>query len=237
MSDIITTATAAMLTDLERLKSIGQNFANAATTGYKAEYAVNGVSPERFAQMVAADPAAAMQVALDERAGALRQTDRRLDLAIEGPGYFQVETPQGVRYTRRGDFTLGADGTLQTAEGHAVMGVQGALRLTSDVVQIGQDGALMQDERAIGRLAVAAFAPGGELVHEGDGLYRATAAPTSLNDGGASVRQGYLEAANVQPVAEMVRLMETVRHFGLTAQALRANDEILESSISRLGEF
>ena len=237
MTDALTAATAARLTDLERLRSIGQNLANTGTSGYKAEYAVNGEAQERFTQLMAAgDPAAMVNLVLDERAGALRQTGRSLDLAIEGPGFFQIETPQGVRYTRRGEFTLGADGLLQTAEGHAVLGAGGAVRLTSAAVGIARDGALSDGERAVGRLAIAAFESSDALVHEGNGLYRADVAP-GTPDGSIAVRQGYLEAANVQPVAEMVRLMETVRHFGLTAQALRAQDEIQATSISRLGEF
>ena len=237
MTDTVSAATAAMLTDLERLRTIGQNFANSSTAGYKAEYAVNAPGDARFAQLMNADPAALVQLALDERAGALRQSNRSLDLAIEGSGYFQVETPAGVRYTRRGDFALGPDGLLQTPEGHALLGEGGAIRLNSDQVRIDRDGTLRQDERVLGRLAIAVFDDSAGLVHESGGLYRASAEPTAQPAAPVAVRQGYLEAANVQPVAEMVRMMETVRHFGLTAQALRANDEILESSISRLGQF
>lgn len=236
MTDAVTAATAAMLTDLERLRSIGQNLANTGTSGYKAEYAVNGEAQQRFTQLMGGDAAALVSVVLDERAGALRQTGRSLDLAIEGEGFFQVETAAGVRYTRRGDFTIGADGQLQTTEGYAVLGAGGAVRLASDAVRIARDGAMSDGDRAIGRLAIAAFESTDALVHEGNGLYRAGVEPAAP-DSGVAVRQGYLEAANVQPVAEMVRLMETVRHFGLTAQALRAHDEILQSSISRLGEF
>lgn len=238
MTDTVSAATAAMLTDLERLRAVGQNFANSATTGYKAQYALSANGDPRFAEFLAgADPAELVQLALDARQGALRQTERPLDLAIDGAGYFQVETPQGVRYTRRGDFALSADGLLQTAEGFPVLGAGGALRLASDLVQIGPDGVLRQDERVLGRLAIATFDGSARLEHEGGGLYRSDMQPTLAADAAADVRQGYLEAANVQPVNEMVRLMETVRHFGLTAQALRANDELLETSISRLGEF
>lgn len=238
MTDTVSVATAAMLTDLERLRAVGQNFANAATAGYKAQYALSTSADQRFAEILAgADPAELVQLALDSRPGALRQTERSLDLAIDGAGYFQVETPRGVRYTRRGDFTLSADGLLKTADGFPVLGAGGALRLVSDLVQISRDGVLRQEERAIGRLAIAMFEGSARLEHEGGGLYRSDMEPALAADATAGVRQGYLEAANVQPVNEMVRLMETVRHFGLTAQALRANDELLETSISRLGEF
>lgn len=237
MTDTVSAATAAMLTDLERLRAVGQNLANTATPGYRAEFAVNPGAQQPFVELLGgADPAALVQLTLDTRAGALRQTDRPLDLAIEGAGFFRVETAQGVRYTRRGDFMLAPDGTLKSAEGYPVLAAEGEIRLTSDQVKVSQDGSLHQDERSLGRLALAVFDSSASLVHEGGGLYRTEATPR-LGDEAGAIRQGYLEAANVQPVAEMVRLMETVRHFGLTAQALRAHDEILESSISRLGEF
>lgn len=237
MSDTIAAATASMLADLERLRTIGQNFANAATTGYKAEYAVSK-SHEQFADVLAAgDPSALVQLAVDSRPGALRQTDRRLDVALDGPGYFQIETADGVRYTRRGDFQLGADGVLQTRDGHAVLGAAGVLRLVSDLVQIDRTGTVRHEDRLLGTLAAVTFAQPGDVVHEGNGIYRSDAVPASADPAATTIRQGYLEAANVQPVNEMVRLMETVRHFGLTAQALRAHDAMLEAGINRLGEF
>jgi flagellar basal-body rod protein FlgG len=237
MPDAIAAATAAMLLDLEELKSVSQNFANVNTTGYKAERAA-GMDPADFAVLLrSGQPLPSGDASLDPRAGTLRPTGRKLDVAIEGTAFFQVQTSAGIRYTRRGDFQLGADGVLQTAAGDAVLGAGGAMRFKSDAFEIAADGTVREKGQVMGALALATFSNSSTLVRESGGLYSAEQGQSQPAGPDARVRQGYLEAANVQPAAEMVRMMETVRHFGLAAQALRAYDQVLDASINKLGQF
>ena len=117
----------------EQLNRLASDLANVGTAGYKAERSTTAAAPrptERFSRVLesAIDVAEGPRT-IDLRAGTIASTGRDLDLAIQGRGFFVVQTPDGLRYTRNGHFTRTADGTLATEEGYAVMGEKGPLVL------------------------------------------------------------------------------------------------------------
>jgi flagellar basal-body rod protein FlgF len=208
---------------LRRQEAISNNLANASTTGFKGEHV--------FARMLAgaateAGPVAESQT--DLRPGAVESTGRPLDLALEGPGFFVVETAAGERLTRGGSFTLAPDGTVVDAQGSALLGEGGSIRIPSGapVGSIGVDGAgqVRVDGRIVDRLRVERTPGGAVLERQGNGLFVPPA--TRLPDRNATgVRQGALEASNVNILDGLVELVLIQRAYG----ALHQVDAIAES--------
>lgn len=212
---------------------VSQNLANVAVTGYRAEVPVDTFS--LLLTESGPEPGTTMASVHAARQGALSRTGRSLDLALEGPGFFQVATEQGMRYTRRGDFRLDGAGRLVTSGGHPVMGLSGELFLNQDNIRIDDSGAIHGDAGVLDRLAVMQFREDTPaLTYQSDGLYLADA-DSEVVSASYAVRQGFLEAANVDPMTEITRAMEVTRHFGASAQALRAYDQMLGAAISELG--
>lgn len=176
---------------------------------------------------------------IDHKKGALRVTDAALDVAIEGDGFFELRMPSGPAYTRRGDFRVDASGQLVTQGGHVVMGTGGPLIMRSGSPVIGKDGRVLDDGQEIGQLKIVSFAdPRSLLVAEEGGVFTAPeAALASSPDRSPKVLQGHLEASNVNTAAEMVRLIETVRHFESVQKVVQGFDEMRERALRKLGEF
>ncbi len=234
MSGTVSIISAAMALSAERLQAASENFANISTPGYKARVAL----PASVGFSAALDRVDMEQQPsmLDRSHGAPVHTGRTLDLYIDGESYFQVHTDQGVAYTRRGDFRLDATGTLVSASGHPVVGNGGEIRLPSEDVTVLDDGRIQFEGETISVLSMADLGDQAQLVMSPEGFIRSLS-PARPADSGFRVLQGQLEASNVRAALEMANLMETARHFSLSAQALRAHDEMLSIGIDGLGQF
>ncbi|MDM4772904.1 flagellar hook-basal body protein [Solimonas sp. SE-A11] len=237
MTDIAALVTATLANDQERLRIIAQNLANASTPAYRAEIPVGTGA---FASLIdGSQPGSAVEAHRSQRQGAIQQTGRKLDLAIEGEGWFRVQAPEGVRYTRRGDFEMDPSGRVQTAQGLPLLAGSAPLSLPNMDFEIDAQGAVRVGSGVLDRILLAQADEDTQLVYVGEGLYAAAgelpiAAPEA---GTASIRQGAIERGNVDPLQEMVAMMQTVRHFGSSAQALRAYDQMLDAAINRSGDF
>lgn len=227
MIDALTAAAASMSNDLARMTSLGHNLANASTPGYKRHLAAG------------ADPFMQALQAADHKHGTLRPTGAALDVAIGGDGFFEVRTEAGLAYTRRGDFRIDATGQLVTHAGHQVMGTAGPLVLRSASPVIGKDGRVVDGEQEVGQLKIVHFAKPQQLTRAGDGgLFTATEAATATQEHQApKLYQGHLEASNVNTASEMVKLIETVRHFEAMQKVVHSSDEMTERALRKLGEF
>jgi flagellar basal-body rod protein FlgG len=162
----------------------------------------------------------AVGLTLDRRQGPFQQTGVLTDLAIEGDGLFVVRTPDGIAYTRSGDFAISADGTLTTQQGFPVLDVAGRSIVTDGAPVIGPDGSVQGTGQ---RLAVVGW-PQGEPVRIGQNLLLASG---PLGPAGGTVRQGTLEASNVDTAGAMTEMMTLQRHFALSSRALSIQDETL----------
>ena len=173
---------------------------------------------------------------IDFSPGALEHTGAPLDLALDGPGFFAVDGPQGPLYTRNGAFHLHGDGTIVTGDGLPLRGSNGPIVVPPQVrlasLQIGSDGAITVDGNEIGRIEVADFEDRTRLEQVGDTLFRApddlAAAPAN-----AAVLQGTREHSNVQPVEELVALITASRRYEASQRALRSIDEATQKLIER----
>ncbi|MEW8228389.1 MAG: flagellar hook-basal body protein, partial [Candidatus Thiodiazotropha endolucinida] len=170
--------------------------------------------------------------------GASRHTGNPLDLAIEGDGYFVVESPQGTLYTRQGNFMLDAAGYLVTADGYRVAGEGGSMRLTSDQPRIDKEGVLWEAGEIVGRLEIARFSDSRQLEKLGNGLFRAEAAvPLPETAMGPGLRQGFIETSNVNGMNEMVDLIATMRQLEGGQKVIQGYSEMLDLAIQTIADI
>lgn len=241
--DLTIVAASAMQQDATRLQGIAQNLSNALTPGYKKQIvATRGFAAQFSAasagsvQASAALPAPA-RLSLDTSAGTLRSTGGPTDIAIDGDGYFELATPSGPLYTRRGALRLDASGRLVGPQDLPVIGAGGEIVLGSDPFKIMPNGDIVQGGVTAARLRVVRFQQAEMLEPVGGGSYVQGAAVVDDVAAPVRLRIGYEENSNVDTAREMVGLTETMRHFEAMQKIVQGYDEVLEKSIRKLGEF
>jgi len=227
------------------LDVIANNIANIGTTGFKAE---NVLFEEHLARGARVDHFPVPQdrrvsFVLDRETrtnlaqGPFSQTGSSLDVAIDGEGFFAVETPQGERYTRAGGFAINTAGELVTPAGHRVLGNAGPIVLSPDdtEITIALDGTVSTRNEERGRLRIVRFEDTSQLNKQGDNLFSSEAAPLPA---GVTTRvvQGSIEKSNVQAVVEMGRMIEVTRAYTSLASLMSRADELRRSAIERLAD-
>lgn len=233
---------------MQRLGVIAQNIANATTSGFKKEILVSrnfadylGVEGKASPGGQALVPASLPEVAgvTDFSQGTQRYSGNPLDVAIEGDGFFELRDDQGVKYTRQGAFQLDATGLLVNQTGMPVMGTAGEIRLTTAQPSIDNMGRIFEAGKQVAELKVVNITNPQTLVNQGAGLFASSdqTQTSALTEGGARVREGFLEASNVVTMHEMVRMIETMRHFEASQKLIQAYDGMLDKAITKLGEF
>jgi flagellar basal body rod protein FlgG len=222
----------------ERLDRIAEDIANSGTAGYKGDRATTvvaeresfGVTLASAVDVVSAHPR------IDFREGAVETTGRDLDLAIDGKGFFSIQTPAGVRYTRSGHFIRAADGTITTPDGDPLLGADGPLRLPPGQLDFAADGTIRVGKTTVGRPSVTVFSEASQLIRENGVRFRA---PDSITPDAAPesrIRSGMLEQSNVSASERMVQLVNTSRSFSALLRGISVlTTEIDARAISELG--
>lgn len=241
MSDAMYTAGTGAVVQQMRLDLLANNLANVNSPGYKADKALF-----RSYLTTAEGGASSMGLAnhhvrfdgsrIDFSAGPVQATDNPLDLAVDGPGFFSVQTPDGVRYTRAGNFTRSTDGVLVTQGGHPVLGDGGEIRLDNGPVNVDAQGNVSVNGATVGRLALVDFPEPGSLEKVGDALFvpAGDAAAESLGER-VAVRQGFIEMANINPVLAMTEMVEVLRTYEAYQKMIRTVSEADTKSINDVG--
>jgi flagellar basal-body rod protein FlgF len=216
-------ACTALASRMQALDTIANNLANASTPGYRSEHNV-------FSSVLAASGGSSFNDAvnnfgilsgttLDRSQGALQKTGNNLDVAIQGSGFFVVQTATGNMYTRDGSFQVASTGQLTTATGDPVMGDTGLISVLPGPVSISPDGTISSKGAVAGRLKLVDFKPGTTLSSAGKTYYSAPA-DSETPAVGSTVQQGALENSNVNPVASMVELITAQRTADMGQRAL-----------------
>ena len=223
MGNGIYSAGTGLLARTQELDVAANNLANANTSGFRGERV-----SFKTQLMTAATNASSRAVntfgvlgasRTDFSQGSLEHTGSPLDLALEGSGFFAVQSPTGVQYTRDGNFHLTATGALETGQGYAVLGNSGPITLPQGDVQIGSSGVISVDGAVAGELQLVQFDPSTPLTSLGNAYYSApTAAATTATD--SKVSQGSLESSNVNPVGGAVGLIEIQRNAEMLQRAV-----------------
>jgi flagellar basal-body rod protein FlgF len=217
------------------------NIANADTAGFKVEEQIVREEPATPPSTPGAKPIAYVLdegVARDFSQGAIEETGNPFDVAIEGQGFFQVQTGAGERYTRDGRFSVDNQNRLVTKAGDPVLSSNGrpiVLDPAGGAVSIAKDGTLSQGATPLGRLGVFRFADLAALTKAGGNLFQASdvAGPVAAPD--AVVRQGQVERSNVQPVLEITNLIEITRAYERVARMMDQTESLSSRAIDRLG--
>jgi len=238
-------ALSGMRARLDQLDRLAADIANVDTAGYKAERAADAQAdrPQFEAVLQSAIDVTTGERRLDVRPGTLATTGRDLDLALEGNGFFVIDTPAGPRYTRNGHFSRSAEGLLVTDDGSPVMGMSKAdspaapIRLGTGPVEVDPDGTVRASGAAAGKLKVVAFDNPAGLATEGGARLRAVGtAPVDVAQ--PTVRAGALEQSNVSMVDRITQLTGVTRSFEALqkAMSLMMND-IDGRAIDQLGRL
>jgi flagellar basal-body rod protein FlgF len=236
----IASATAARLETAQAVAA--NNLANASTIGFKADLLASRAALLQGDGWGSRVYAPVTGAGLDASAGAVTQTGRDLDLAIDGDGAMAVQATDGSEaYTRAGNLRVSADGMLQTASGQAVLGDGGPLLVPPyQSISIGHDGtvSVVPDgqgpaaQTVVGRIKLVKPAPG-SLRKAGDGTLRPVNGGTLPADAAVKVTPGALEGSNVSTVGAMVQMIETSRQYELQVRLMQAAEKADQAS-SRL---
>lgn len=224
-------ASSALRSAERRLEVVANNLANVSTDGFKAE--------RSFAHLLdAAQGAPTIATRTDVRQGDLRETGAPLDLAFAGEGFLVVDTPRSERWVRGGALTIDPGNRL-TMGGAPLLGERGPVTLPPIFTEltIQKDGTVVVDGVVRDRLRIER--PGtatGQLEHEPQGTFVPTRDRAAVAAHERTLRQGALEASNVEPVSTMVEMLGIQRHHALLERAIRVLDEARETASSQLGK-
>ncbi len=228
-------AASGMEAQQQQLDSIGNDLANASTTGYKAERVgfrdllYNQVNIAGTTTTLGAG-AAAQVIGRDQAQGSIQSTGNPLDLAIEGPGYFTVKRSDGtVALTRDGSLQVNPKGQLTTAEGDLL---DPPITLPSgsspSEVAIASDGTVSVGTKTIGKLGLVTVASPDHLLAAGGNLFSAsTSSGAPRPTDGATIQQGALEGSNVDVGNDMVQMMGAQRSYQLESSAIQTENQML----------
>lgn len=222
---------------MAEMRAIANNIANASTTGFRKEGVV-------FAEHVRAlgdgEPSLSMASAsgrlVDLAQGGLSRTGGTFDLAIEGDGFFMVQTPAGQQLTRAGNFTPSAEGQLVTADGYPVLDTGGSpipVPPGTPAVAVAPDGTISAGGVPLAQIGVFAVADRSQLIHAGNNRFGVGGTPEPVE--GAKVFQGFLEDSNVTPVTEIAQMIEVQRAYEMGQSFLDKEDARIRAVLQSMG--
>ena len=273
------TGASGMMAQMKRIAVLSNNLANVNTPSYKRDSTLMKAFPEMLIRRVNDDGVRVFPlgsydfmpivgklgtgVEVNEvytrfTQGSFKQTDNPFDVALEGSGFFTVQTGNGERYTRNGSFLIDKDGFLVTKDGYKVLGEQGPIQIKKNNFIVDQDGNIFENKDFTGdpsrlvsqeenewknttlvdRLKVVNFPKVRFIKKIGESLYRNTQYSGNASiivNNRPKVRQGFLEQSNVNPVLEMVNLIEVHRTYEANQKMIQSEDAALGRVINEVG--
>lgn len=275
----IYTGASGMVAQMHRMDAISNNLANVDLTGYKRDTSVHKAFPQLLMQRINDDgvrnfPLGSVDtspivgtigtgVELNElytvfQQGALKESGNTFDMALEGEGFFTIQTPQGERYTRNGSFTIDKSGILVTKEGYPVLGEEGVINLKKNNFVVDKQGRIFQNSdladdpnrlvsleendwaglEQLDTLKIVEFSRDRYLKKQGGSLWASNResgeAQTTELGGTTKVIQGFLEGSNVNPVTEMVNMIEVNRAYEANQKMIQTQDSLTSQLINKV---
>jgi len=217
---------------MKEMQLVANNIANSATTGYRRETTV-------FSEFVKSIPAVGKSISMtdpnarvtDTAQGIVTQTGGAFDVALEGEGFFMIETADGPRLTRAGSFSRNENSELVNYEGQRVLDAGGApIFVPPDASQItiAEDGTIANGPAVLAQIGVYTVADPSNLTREGNVLFNFEEQPVPADT--PRVLQGFLEGSNVNPIHEITRMIEVQRAYELSQNFLESEDERIRKS-------
>lgn len=223
--------------------AVSHNLANASTTGFKSELSAFQSVPVLGPGANTRINAVAQGVGQDNTQGTIQHTGRSLDVAVNGPGWIAVQAPDGTEaYTRAGDLQLGSDGSLTDARGNPVMGSGGPITIPdASKIAIGNDGTISTVPMGQGPNTIAAVGqiklvnPDPTQMSEGaDGLMHMNDGSTADTDSTVTVTSGAVEASNVNPSSELVKMISLSRQYEMQVRSIKTAEDDADDSAKLL---
>ncbi len=222
---------------LREMQVIANNIANTATSGFRREGVVFAEHVKALGAVPSLSMAHATARAVDLTQGEITETGGRFDFAIQGAGFFLIETPDGERLSRAGHFTPNGEGELVNPDGYRLLDAGGAPVVVppgADDVQLARDGTLSAAGVPVARVGLWSPADPTSLRHVAGTLFSADA-PEPLEEGTAVILQRHLEGSNTSPVAEIARMIEVQRAYELGQSLLDREDQRIRAVLQTLG--
>jgi flagellar basal body rod protein FlgG len=228
-----------MLPRIEKQEAIANNIANAGTTGFKKDvvFAKELAKAETRMAPRKSDWQQAVKsfIHVDHAPGVFDKTDNPLDLAIEGDGFFTLQSEDGSTVlTRSGSFVVDSEGYLAFADGMRLVGDGGPIQAGDGVLAVSQTGEVEVDGIRSGRISPQSVADVDRLQRLGGSLFAVPEGEELLPSLSATVRQGYLETSNVDVVGQMVDMIVAYRTYEANARALQTQDSTLDHLLSKV---
>lgn len=222
---------------LREMRVVANNIANAATSGFKQEGVVFSeyVKSVDNGSSISMGQADAHRTSFDQ--GGLTQTGGQFDFAIEGDGFFLVQTPQGERLTRAGSFTPNAAGDLVTPDGFLVLDAGGApvfIPPGAADIAVSADGTISSEGNPVGQIGLVQPVNPQQLVREDGVMFRADEGFEPAENG--RILQRFVENSNVNPILQLTRMIEVQRAYELGASFLESEDERVRQAMRALSE-
>ena len=246
------TAATGMMVQRDRMDTVTNNITNADTTGYKQDSVVTSAFTEVMLSRIN-DPSVNVMggtqvgtydygTRVDEEytdfsEGNYEETDQSTDLAISGNGFFVVDTDDGERYTKAGDFSVDSAGYLVTEDGNYVLGENGKIHVGTSDFTVSADGTVTAGGGTVDTLRLETFDDLTVLRKQGDNLYYAYGGAASVAATDATVKQGTLEGSNVDISNEMVDMLSLYRKYEANQKVVSMTDSSLElaANLGKLG--
>jgi len=220
---------------MAKLDCSANNIANVSTPGFKSEF-LNFLMKDSGNASSDMAPSYTESLVRDYSQGTLQRTDNPLDVAIQGEGFFVIQTESGIVYTRKGDFTLNAKKELVTKSGDYVMGKTGKIVLDGNHVHIDESGNIGIDENQVGQLKIVNFKNPEALISAGEGILRDEGKGILQENFMPKVVNGSLELSNVSAIKEMTQMIDLQRTFETYQKLIHTIDEQDKLSASRIGK-
>ncbi len=222
---------------MREMRVVANNIANAATSGFRQEGVIFSeyVKSVDNASSLSMGQADARQTSFEQ--GALTKTGGQFDFAIEGDGFFLVETPQGERLTRAGSFTPNADGDLVTPDGLRVLDAGGApvfIPPGAADISVSADGTISSEGNPVGQMGLVQPINPGQMIREDGVMFRADDGFEATETG--RILQGFVENSNVNPILQLTRMIEVQRAYELGASFLEAEDERMRQAMRAMSQ-
>lgn len=244
--------------ETKRIDVIANNIANVNTTGFKKDVMVTDNFPEILISKIngridkdlrkVSNPLNTLgqlsygirssEVRTNFEQGSVYSTGNSFDLALSGKGFFCVETPEGERYTRSGDFTKDSESYLVTKEGYKVLGEAGYIKIDGSNMTVNEKGEVYSDSQLVDKLKLVDFNDYEVLRKEGNGLLGIAdgieAEPVAI---AGMVQQSFLEGSNVNSVKEMVNMLTMMRTYEANQKMIKIHDELIGKAVNEIARL
>ena len=221
---------------LTQLDFVANNVANVSTPGFKSEhlyYAMKGKAAQENSRVDLGTTA----TTIDFAQGTLNRTGNKFDLAIEGDGFFTIQTRNGIAYTRNGNFILNKNNEIITHAGDYVLGESGKIVISGESVVIDSDGSIQVDGSVAGKLRITAFSNSGDVSRAAAGQYLDSGKAGPKKADNYKIASGYLEMSNVNAVKEMVDMIDIQRTFETYQKIILTMSDLDKISTNRIGKL